>query len=69
VNEKLLTVDEAAEVLRIHPETARKWVRAGRIAGAFKLGRVWRVRLSELTAWMDEATGKSRGQTVLPHIR
>jgi len=69
LNERLLTIPEAAEMLHLHPETIRLWIRQGRLPGAMKLGRLWRVRLSTLTAWMDEATGKSRGQTVLPHIR
>lgn len=28
---KLLTTDEAAQMLRVHPETIRRWARAGRI--------------------------------------
>lgn len=39
---RLLTVAEAAEVLRIHPDTLREHLRAGRIRG-IKVGAHWRV--------------------------
>lgn len=34
---KLLTVQEAASLARVHPETLRRWIRAGRIP-AVRLG-------------------------------
>jgi excisionase family DNA binding protein len=67
VSEKLLTIPEAAELLQLHPETVRNWIRDGRLPGGMKLGRLWRIRLSALTAWMDEKAGK--GQGVLPGVR
>lgn len=39
---RLLTVAEAAEVLRIHPDTLRDHLRAGRVRG-IKVGAQWRV--------------------------
>jgi excisionase family DNA binding protein len=45
----VLTIEEAANLLRIHPTTAKDWARAGKLPGAFKLGgREWRVRRDEL---------------------
>ena len=38
----LLTVDEAASELRVHPSTIRKMIRRGEIS-AIRIGRVWRV--------------------------
>jgi hypothetical protein len=38
------TLDEWATSNGVHPETAREWARGGRIEGAVKRGRVWRVR-------------------------
>lgn len=31
--ERLLTIKEVADVLRLNPETVRRWVRAGKIRG------------------------------------
>lgn len=31
MREQLLTVDEAAELMRVNPRTVRRWVRAGRL--------------------------------------
>ncbi len=49
----LLTVEEAAALLRISPKTAKDWARAGELPGAFKIGREWRVKRDELLAWMN----------------
>ena len=38
----LLTVDEAASELRVHPATVRKMIKRGEIA-AIRVGRIWRV--------------------------
>jgi excisionase family DNA binding protein len=48
---ELMRTEEAAEYLRIHPETLRKKVRAGRI-GAFKVGREWRFAKAQLNDWL-----------------
>jgi len=32
-NDSLLTVAEAARILRVHPETIRRWLREGTMAG------------------------------------
>lgn len=45
--EKLYTPEEAAELLQVHPNTLRKWLREGKIAGK-KFGRIWRIPESEL---------------------
>jgi excisionase family DNA binding protein len=42
VSTRLLTVREAAEMLRIHPDTLREHLRAGRVRG-MKVGSQWRV--------------------------
>ena len=39
----LLTVEEAAALARVHHNTLRKLLNAGQIAGAFRVGRQWRV--------------------------
>lgn len=49
--EPLLTLREAAEVLKIHQDTLKKRARAGEIP-AMKIGKYWRFRLSDLDAWL-----------------
>ena len=45
--EQLHTVEQAAHLLQLHPDTIRLWLRSGRLRGR-KLGRVWRVPDEEL---------------------
>ena len=45
--EILHTVEQAAAILQLHPDTIRLWLRNGRLRGR-KLGRVWRISGSEL---------------------
>lgn len=49
--EKLLSPEEVAEVLGVSQKMVRDWLRAGRIKG-LKLGRIWRVRESDLEAFI-----------------
>jgi excisionase family DNA binding protein len=49
--EKLLTVEEAAELLRIMPRTLKEWCRRGKVP-CVKVGQLWRLKASELEAWM-----------------
>jgi excisionase family DNA binding protein len=48
---RLLTVPEVAERLRVTPETVRRWLRSGRIQGvALGSDRAgWRIQESEVT--------------------
>jgi excisionase family DNA binding protein len=49
----LLTVPEVAATLRLHPDTVRRWLRAGQLP-ALNLGgrRGYRVRQSELDRFL-----------------
>jgi excisionase family DNA binding protein len=55
--ERLLTVDDVAERLQIHPETIRRWLREGRLEGIRLSRRAgWRVRpeaVEKMLADMD----------------
>lgn len=44
---RMLTVNEAADYLRVTPYTLRKWLRKGRIRGR-KIGRIYRIMEAEL---------------------
>jgi len=43
---KMLTVNEASEVLRCHPVTVRVACEKGEIPGAVRVGRMWRIPAS-----------------------
>ena len=42
-SQKDLTINQAAEVLNIHPETLRELARTDRIYGIYKIGGSWRI--------------------------
>lgn len=48
----LVTVEEAAESLRVSKETIRRWLRNGSVPGAMKVGRQWRIDLEQLTEYV-----------------
>jgi excisionase family DNA binding protein len=53
---RILTVSELAEHLNVHRITIYRLLKSGTLPG-FKIGRVWRFDLDEITNWM--ASGKS----------
>jgi excisionase family DNA binding protein len=54
IGEKLLTLREAAEVLRLCPRTVREYVQRGEIEGRIIGGR-WRFRRADLDAFFENA--------------
>ena len=46
---EVLTIDEAAEYLRVHPTTIVRMIERGELRGS-KVGTRWRVRRSSLDA-------------------
>lgn len=52
--DKLLTIREAAEILRLHPRTVREYVRRGELEGRI-IGRRWRFRRKDLDAFYQNA--------------
>lgn len=53
--EPLLDASEAAKLLRIHPKTLQKLARVGQVP-AFRVGRFWRYRASDLEMWLRSAS-------------
>jgi len=51
-----LSVRHVSAVMGVHPATVRRLARAGRLAGAYKVGRQWR--------FAREAIEKLRGQII-----
>jgi len=52
--ERLLTVREVAELLRLSTHTVRLWLQTGKLRG-LRVGRRWRVRESDLHAFLKAA--------------
>jgi excisionase family DNA binding protein len=51
--EPLLDADEAAKLLKIHPQTLLRSARRGKIP-AIRVGRLWRFRASILNQWLEK---------------
>src|SRR3546814_11051676 len=51
-SEHILTVAEAARLLKVHPNTVRNLIKAGTIPAA-RVGRQWRFVDAELVAWIS----------------
>jgi excisionase family DNA binding protein len=51
--EPLVDSVEAAQLLRIHPKTLQRMARNQEVPG-IQIGRLWRFRMSELNAWLQE---------------
>jgi excisionase family DNA binding protein len=50
-----LTVDEVAEELRVHPDSVRRWIRAGELKAFGTSTRSgYRIRRSELERFIEE---------------
>jgi len=55
--EKLLTPKEVAFLLQVKPVTIMTYLRRGELKGV-KVGRLWRVRGSDLEAFLQEGQAK-----------
>jgi len=55
----LLKSEDVAGVLRVHQETILQWLREGKVPGS-KVGRVWRTRRGDLTAWVINQSNARR---------
>lgn len=52
-DEKYYSPDEIARKLSVSGGTVREWLRTGQLQGV-KLGRLWRIRESELRRFLKE---------------
>jgi len=50
--EQVYTVEEAAKALKVNPETVKRMLRTGKL-GAIKIGRLWRIRESDLQTFLS----------------
>jgi excisionase family DNA binding protein len=53
--DRVLTISEVAEALRLHPTTIYRLVKRGDLA-AFKIGGSWRVSRASLDVWLSAAS-------------
>lgn len=49
----IMTIEELAVYLQLHPLTVRSLARAGKLP-TFKVGRQWRVKRDMLDLWLEE---------------
>ncbi|MBN2812747.1 MAG: helix-turn-helix domain-containing protein [Bacteroidales bacterium] len=53
-NDRIMTLEEVAEYLRVKPQTVYIWAQEKKIPAA-KLGREWRFRKSMIDKWFDDS--------------
>ncbi len=53
LKQAFLTIDEVAEFLHVNPMTVYSWVKDEKIP-AFKIGKVWRFRKTEIDEWLKK---------------
>lgn len=51
-NDKIMTLEEVAEYLRVKPQTIYTWAQEKKIPAA-KLGKEWRFRKSMIDRWFN----------------
>lgn len=54
--EKMLTPNQVAEILQVHPDTVVRWLRDGTLKG-IKVGGLWRIRARDLEALAAKGGG------------
>lgn len=50
--DRLYNVEEAAEYMRVHPRTIRRWIRLGKLEATRPGGWCWRIRREALDAML-----------------
>ncbi len=56
--EEILTAEQVAQILQVHPFTVLKFIKQGKLK-ASKLGRVYRIRKSDVDFFLDEQAKKT----------
>jgi excisionase family DNA binding protein len=52
-NDRIMTLEEVAEYLRVKPQTIYTWAQENKIPAA-KIGREWRFRKAVIDKWFDD---------------
>jgi len=53
MEERWLSVDEIAQYLGIKQDTVYKWIKRKKLP-AHKVGRLWKLRISEIDEWVRQ---------------
>jgi excisionase family DNA binding protein len=57
IDDELLTLKEAAKILKVSTRTLFTWLQRGDLTG-HKAGRAWRIRRSAIERFLDERPGR-----------
>jgi excisionase family DNA binding protein len=57
MEEKILTPEQVAQILQVHQFTVLKFIKQGKLH-ASKLGRVYRIRSSDVERFLDQTSGR-----------
>ena len=64
-DERWLTVAEVADVVQVHPETVREWLRTGKLRGTLLSRRAgWRVREGDVQRFLAGELGDVGGKAL-----
>jgi excisionase family DNA binding protein len=66
--DKLLTTEQVADLLQVHPFTVLKYIKDKKLK-AFKLGRVWRIRESDVEKFLEDRSMASKEPIQNPEIK
>jgi excisionase family DNA binding protein len=61
MDEKLLTVAEVAEHLRVDPRSVYRWIRSGQLE-AIDIGREYRISESQLRDFLEQRSTRRRSK-------
>ena len=56
----IYTINEAADLLKIHPRSVWRWLKDGDLNGA-RIGRFWRISGEDLLEYIQRQTDRARG--------
>jgi excisionase family DNA binding protein len=64
-DERWLTVAQVADVVQVHPETVREWLRVGKLPGTLLSRRAgWRVREGDVQRFLAGGLGAPEGKAL-----
>jgi excisionase family DNA binding protein len=52
---ELFTIEEVAEIMDVHPESVRRWIRRGELRGFKPGGKLLKVRRTDLEEFIKDA--------------
>jgi excisionase family DNA binding protein len=67
MEEKILTPEQVAKILQIHQFTVLKFIKQGRLK-ASRLGRVYRIKESDVELFLEESAKKTSTTDVSPNL-